>query len=184
LSGEGARRFELAISAFVGALALAVSTYNVYLQRAQIRAQVWAHLEWTYTDVKGFAWQLTNSGVGPAIVKGARVTVDGAPVTTWHEALVALAKTEPALGPLAREEAKDAGDVHMGMAHHVLGAGVQTEPLRISGELAPDLRDAMRRAFSRVRTQICYCSTLGECWMFPEETPVASCPMAELTFAE
>ena len=31
-------------SGFVGALALATSTYNVYLQRQQVKASVWPHV--------------------------------------------------------------------------------------------------------------------------------------------
>jgi hypothetical protein len=72
------------VSGFVGAVALATSTYTVYLQRQQVRAQVWPYLvmgaDWGHD---GLVLDVVNRGVGPAAVKRVRVTVDGKPMEDW-----------------------------------------------------------------------------------------------------
>ena len=130
------------------ALALVVSTYNVYLQRTQIRAQVWPHLEWMTTNQGGYAFTVQNSGVGPAQLRTVRVTVDGAPATSWPDVIT-------------RVTGGNAGFVLSALRDRVIGAGVTLEPLRI-----PDEVDAGRfkAGASRIAIEICYCSTLDDCW--------------------
>jgi hypothetical protein len=165
-------------SGFVGALALAVSTYNVYLQRVQIRAQVWPHVESTYNNVDTYELKLDNSGVGPAIVKGARVTVGETPVTTWREMADLLAKDDPTLF-------QDFGFVTSSTSGHVVGPGVTLRPLQVTVNDGAAVDHArMSRAFRRVDLEVCYCSTLGDCWMTGESEPVRACPMDRLTFRQ
>src|SRR5262249_29619715 len=84
------------LAGFVGLLALGVSIYGVTLQRQQIRAQVWPHVELSHENVPApMSMRLDNAGVGPALIKRAVVTVDGRPVRTWDEALVALIGWKP-----------------------------------------------------------------------------------------
>jgi hypothetical protein len=173
-------------SGFVGALALATSGYNVYLQRAQVRAQVWPHVEWSVSNVEGFAYNLESNGVGPAIVRGARVTVDGAPVKNWHEATDLLASTVPAFRAL--KERGDEGEleyVHSSFAWRVLSPGAVVHPIDFSHLAAPD-KNVVEKAFERVDVELCYCSTLGDCWMARWFTsrPVAACPTETLTFVD
>lgn len=63
------------MSGFIGALALAVATYNVYLQHKQVRAQVWPRLLFmpSFNDT-GFTLSLENGGIGPAEVRTVRVS--------------------------------------------------------------------------------------------------------------
>jgi hypothetical protein len=178
------RTLEIFTSGLVGALALAVSTYNVYLQRAQVRAEVWPHLEWMYSDEDGFTWLLTNVGVGPALLQGVRITVDGAPMKTWDEAFRALAKTEPALLPLIEGTVPDVTGSRMSIAGVVLGAGVQKRPMGFHGHLAPETRAALRHAYGRMEAELCYCSTLGDCWVYPGHDQVKVCDAGRYTFAD
>jgi hypothetical protein len=179
---RGSRRteiFSLVGSGFVGALALAVSTYNVYLQRVQIRAQVWPHLESMYSNADtSYAFELENSGVGPAIVKGARVTVDETPVSTWKQMGDLLAKDEPAL-------LRDVNLVTSTTTGRVVGPGASVHPLEVTvrGGAAVD-HARLKQTFLRVGLQACYCSTLGDCWMTGESEPVRACPMDRLTFQQ
>src|ERR1700691_118048 len=79
-------------SGFVGALALATSLYNVYLQREQVRAQVWPKI--TLQDAKGdgddYGISIANRGVGPADIQRMGVFVDGTPMKSWVEAFKTL----------------------------------------------------------------------------------------------
>src|SRR5690242_9853410 len=92
------------IAALVGLLALVVSGYTAVLQRKQVAAQVWPHLEMMrYPDHHAFT--VSSTGVGPARVKRVRVTVDGHPVPAWNDMLAALGL------PLHRVQAQLSGRV-------------------------------------------------------------------------
>jgi hypothetical protein len=177
-ASERTLRYETAIATFVGFLALIVSAYTAYEQHLQVRAQVWPILEITMGN-SPLAVHLANKGVGPAIVRDAVVRLDGAPVKDWDELLVKL------LGPgehalywnsinariiaagetfdLVRPKADDGSDLHVGKG--------QT------------LANAIWEARSRYTIELCYCSTLDECWRLvtkatepPVTTPTRRCP--------
>src|SRR5262249_33862636 len=77
------------IAAFVGLLALLVSGYTAYLQRQQVRAQVWPYLEPGMSGSKREVI-LFNKGVGPAIIRSVQVLVDGKPQRNWSTVFAAL----------------------------------------------------------------------------------------------
>jgi len=66
------------IAAMIGVLALFVSGYTAYIQRQQVRAQVWPYLLVSNYDTE-FSIKVLNKGVGPAIVQSVQVWVDGKP---------------------------------------------------------------------------------------------------------
>lgn len=74
------------IASFIGLLALVVSGYTAYVQREQLRAQVWPRLVIGSANVDpDTGWSVVNAGTGPAVVTAMRVVVDGAPATTWGD---------------------------------------------------------------------------------------------------
>ncbi len=159
-------------SGFVAALALAVSTYNVYLQRQQIRAQVWPRLQWSYDNVDGFNYSLTNSGVGPAEVEAVQVTVDGKPVADWDEAIrLTTGVSRPHINSF--------------IGGRVLAPGVEIQPLRIAKGTDADALNAAR---GRIDVDICYCSSLHDCWRLAHAlkpvTEVPSCQPYPAPFQE
>jgi hypothetical protein len=158
------------LSGLAGALALTVSTYNVWLQRAQVQAQVWPHLQWSYTNTsEGYSWNLENVGVGPAMIRSVRVTVDGNPVAGVLEAVKLLA---PELA--AR---KDVDIQYSTFDGSVIPAGTRLHPLLISK--LPENDAIVAAQAQRLRVELCYCSTLGDCWWRKPgvgEAPVKTCP--------
>jgi hypothetical protein len=177
-------RIDAIASGFVGALALAVSTYNVYLQREQIRAQVWPHLELTNSySVDEFSWNVENTGVGPAKVEGVRVSVDGKPAKTWHEVLDLGCASDPELRRMLESPDGHIGKSWTSLTRRVIGAGVERHAYRLSGT-KPELTEALRRLAARSKIEVCYCSTLGECWMLHEEQPIKRCPTDGFTFTD
>jgi hypothetical protein len=172
------RQLAALTSGFVAALALATSFYNVYLQRRQIQAQVWPHLEWSYS-YKGddFTLTLANTGVGPAKIARVWVTLDGTPVTTWKEAFDRAASGDPALETLLKQP--DLEFVHSSVGRRVLGAGVAIQPIEFhrphgDGGLQYSL-EPLVGLYERLRVEICYCSTLDECELMRERKPVSKC---------
>ena len=157
---RGASRFDVLIATIVGFLALCVSGYTAYMQRQQVRAAVWPILEFDSSNAPDIHFTLTNKGVGPAIIRNVIVKVDGEPVRNWKEALAKI------LGP--GEHLFSESD----MNGHVFAAGesmtvftprdAENNPLNF--DKSNSLWVNMNKDRLRVTAEICYCSTLGECW--------------------
>src|SRR4030095_3753379 len=154
-----ASRYDVVIATFVGFLALCISGYTAHVQRQQVRAAVWPILE--FDSANGpIHFILVNKGVGPAVIKNVIVKVDGEPVRNWKEAL------EKIQGP---------GE-HLGtesdMSGHVFAAGESVtvftphdpENNPLDFDKSNPLWVKMNKDRLRVTAEICYCSTLGECW--------------------
>lgn len=156
----GASRYDAVIATFVGVCALCVSGHTVYMQRQQVRAAVWPILEFSTGNVPNIQLTLANKGVGPAIIRHVIVKVDDQPMQNWHDVMQKL------LGPGVHHFSES------DMSNHVLSAGESMTiltPHDLSGiPLAFDksnpLGVEMDKARARVAVEICYCSTLGECW--------------------
>jgi hypothetical protein len=148
-------------SGLVAVCAVATSTYNVYLQRQQVRAQVWPRLlfDTSLTRSKGFSLVLTNRGVGPAEVKRVRVTVDGKPAEDWPHAITTLlGKNDFSLANLQPMEDEI---ISPGMDLHAL----ELPNLDDSRKLVEELQK------ERLDIELCYCSSLGECWIYGSTAP-------------
>ena len=179
-----ASRYDAVIATLVGLCALCVSAYTAHVQRQQVRAAVWPILEFDSSNAPDIHFTLANKGVGPAIIRHVIVMVDGQPVRNWKEAL------ERILGP---------GE-HLGsesdMSGHVFGAGEsmtvftprdpENNPLNY--DKSNPLWVKLNKDRGRVTVEICYCSTLGECWtlhgsgMTPSTTAEARrCPSPSAT---
>ena len=157
---RSASRYDAVIATLVGFLALCVSGYTAYMQRQQVRGAVWPILEFGYSNHPDIHFTLANKGVGPAIIRQVVVKVDGQPVVDWVEALRKLVGLEE-----PRYSESD-------MSGRVLAAG---ESLTIftprDPENNPILYDRsnplyvqMNKDRERIEVEICYCSTLGDCW--------------------
>lgn len=140
------------IASLVGLLALLVSGYTAWIQRQQVRAEVWPYLTVAYQD-PGNKLTVFNKGVGPAIVRSVRVTVDGKPQPDWDRVLGALGL------PAA----------NYGLS--TISGTVLSPGDALSVVVFPD-----ESAYARFRKamsahglmDICYCSTLDECWVFED----------------
>ena len=155
-----ASRYDAVVATFVGVCALFVSGYTAYMQRQQVRAAVWPILEFDSSNDPDIHFTLANKGVGPAIIRTVAVTVDGQPVINWTAALKKL------LGPGKHLYSES------DMNGHVLSAG---ESMTVFTPRNPEnnplvfdksnpLWIEMNKQRERVAVEICYCSTLGECW--------------------
>lgn len=138
------------IAALVGLLALFVAGYTAHIQRQQVSAQVWPYLMWANSDNQmEFMW--INKGVGPAIVESAQVLVGGNSQHDWSAVMHSLR-----LEPINYGQSTFNGNV--------LSAGETLEWLKFMDHASfQRFRETARRA--RLDFKVCYCSTLGDCWV-------------------
>ncbi|WP_449421362.1 hypothetical protein [Rhodanobacter lindaniclasticus] len=137
------------IASLVGLLALVVAGYTAYIQREQVRAQVWPYLISGNNDLTQ-SLTVSNKGVGPAIVRSVRVIVDDKPQVDWDHVLVALGMQPNSY-------------IMTTVNHGVLSPGEELQAIRFPDkQLWRQFHDATS---GRVAIDICFCSTLGECWV-------------------
>jgi hypothetical protein len=154
-------RYETVIATFIGLLAVCVAAYTAYMQRQQVRAAVWPILQFDSSNAPDIHFTLANKGVGPALIRNVIVKVDNEPVKNWDEAMKKL------LGP--GEHLFSESD----MNGYVLAPNesiivvtlhdANNNPLVF--DKSNPLWVTMNKERFRVTAEICYCSTLGECWI-------------------
>jgi hypothetical protein len=168
-------RFDLMIALgalLISGIAAGASAYQTYVIRKQFSATVWPYLTYitsSSTD-KYFELDVSNPGIGPALVLDATITRDGKPV----ERPVGPTSV-PAIGSAIQPEVLEAkGDEAKAGLHNVtnvtestilpgdvIPAGQKLVLLRVEGKLVT--RRVLAK-IDRVDLTICYCSLLGDCW--------------------
>ena len=140
------------LAAGIGFLALVVSGYTAYIQRQQVRAQVWPYLIAGNDDGNQSVF-VYNKGVGPAIVKSAQVFIDGKPQPDWAHALAALGLPSQ-------------GYVQSTLNPNVVSPGEQVRIIHVPDE--GRWRAFREAAVGRMTLDVCFCSTLDDCWMYSD----------------
>lgn len=161
------------VATLIGLLALLVSGYTAYVQRQQLRAQVWPYLTVaTENAPPAFGIHVINSGTGPARVTAVRVTVDRQPVRSWAHAQKVMG-VEPG------------GIIQSQLSSSVLPAGRDLMFLRPYNEQAgPRFEELFLGDKHAIAITVCFCSVLDECWVASSSTvPEAisgadACPIA------
>ena len=168
------RAFSIAALA-VSIVALAVTAYEANIERADQRASAWPRVQVgpNYSGV-GLRVIVENKGVGPAIIREEKISVDGERVDSIPDMLDALLEPGHGLG-FDRYRRSD-------IESNVIAAG---ESLILFGVDAPEVGawDPLLRRLgdqaSRVDWSICYCSVFGDCWRVSSterEPEKARCP--------
>jgi hypothetical protein len=157
---RSASRYDAVIATFVGFLALCVSGYTAYMQRQQVRAAVWPILEFDSSNAPDIHFTLANKGVGPAIIRHVVVKVDGQPVRNWREALEKIL----GLGEHLGSESDMSGYVFAAGESRAVFTPRDPENNPLNFDKSNPFWVKMNKDRLRVTVEICYCSTLGECW--------------------
>jgi hypothetical protein len=105
-----------------------------------------------------FSVTVTNRGVGPAEVQRVRVLVDGKPAVDWLDMEAMLRGRRRFFESSSFDE----------IAGQVVNPGLTIESFKVS-DRAEAL--ALFAESSRVAIEICYCSSLGDCWLERMPTP-------------
>jgi hypothetical protein len=145
------------VASLIGFIALLVSGYTAYIQRQQVRAQVWPWLVAGNNDLE-HSIEVLNKGAGPAIVRSAQVFVDGKPRRSWDDVLDALGIPRPR--PYQQSTINP----------NVLTPGETVTIIKFPDE---DLWKRFRAAATdRIAMKICFCSSLDDCWLYSDQRPV------------
>jgi len=137
------------IASLVGLLALIVAGYTAYVQRQQVRAQVWPYLISGNNDLTQ-SLVVNNKGVGPAVVRSVQLWINGEPQSDWNRVVANMG-----LPPHQFFQAT--------INHDVLSPGEELQIIRFPEKA---LWQRFKTAASnRMAMDICFCSTLGECWI-------------------
>jgi hypothetical protein len=165
------------IASLVGLLALGISAYTAYVQREQLRAQVWPKLSLGQSNMlhKLYAG---NQGVGPARVTAVRVMVDGNPMREWKDVSAAY------------EYDSNASIIYASLNNRVLPPDKDLEiaaPQTGNETSRALMREITNGEKHRLHITVCYCSVLDDCWVArfgsrPEserDLPDDECPVTE-----
>jgi hypothetical protein len=183
-----ASRYETFIATFIALLAVSVAGYTAYMQRQQVRAAVWPILEFDSSNGPDIHFTVSNKGVGPAIIKHVVMNVDGQPVKNWNEVL------DKFLGPGKHRYTESDITGHVFSAGESMDVFTPRDPdgNPIAFDKSNPLWIQMDKNRPRLTTEICYCSTLGECWILhsggstpPRTTASRRCPVSSgITFQQ
>lgn len=134
----------------IGVGAIGVSLYETTLVRQQLKGSAWPNIEGGFSyNEDGFRYFLANSGVGPARIRYAEITVDGEPVADWPAFFDRLGLV-----------------VHRYVTSYVAGGALQ--PGAIREVLVLDAEQPIDELYDlqgRVEISLCYCSVYDDCWV-------------------
>ena len=152
------KKFDTGLIVGLSAILISIATLFVYVYQAsimqeQLHTSVWPRIEWSNSNVGGVFVEVTNKGIGPAIIKDAVMKVDGKKVNNVDE--------------LFQELIGDHKNMEV-ITSYVVGR-VMSPGETFKTFLVTDSSSALRldSAF-RVRQfefEICYCSIYDECWL-------------------
>ena len=151
---------------FTGAVALYAALTESQAVRQQTAASVWPYVQLMINDTSNddsasFALSLSNVGVGPARMQGARVTYQGEPVADWQTMTELLMGNEARLGTTYGKSS---------VSRRVLAPGESVVAIQTSDtELALSLQAAVYAGTLAV--SYCYCSIFDECWVKSSSGP-------------
>jgi hypothetical protein len=131
--------------------ALVLGAYTARLQRRHDSASVWPHLEFGIIFAQQTSgMQVSNSGVGPAIVQSVAVSVDGHAVRSWPEVFKLVLDSSP-----PRYSSSSVSD-------RVIRAGETVNWFQLpTGILPPNIQARI----ARVAIEVCYASVYDEHWI-------------------
>lgn len=161
-SREQLNRFQTigtALALFISMMALGVSVYEANLMRDQQSAMVWPYLKIGNSyNGEGFGFIAINNGTGPAIIKSLEVRYKDKLMHDYNELLNTI-KPDRTIGYESIRMDK--------LNNTVMKAGEERELFNMDwNEESRIMVDSM----AGVTVKVCYCSVLGDCWIYDSET--------------
>jgi hypothetical protein len=135
----------------LSALVLSMASFSVTVEECNdTRLHEQPRLEYTYSyDGTGAGWRLINSGLGPARLRGFKITVDGKSQQSYNELCRSLGLGNPDYGFTNPR----IGDLYAAGLNNVL-FWIKPSPAA----------NALQDNWTRVNIEACYCSIHNQCW--------------------
>lgn len=143
----------------ISSLALFVSIYEANLMRAQQKAMVWPYLKVNagYSG-RGFSFEATNNGTGPALIQSFEILYEGTPVEDYDELLDRI-KPSRVIGY---------DRITMSTFNEtVMKAGEKRILFNMPWD--EETRE-MVKSMNKVVVRVNYCSVLEDCWIYDTQT--------------
>ena len=162
------------VGVFIAVLALYAALTESQAVRQQTAAAVWPFVQLSVEDFDtgdraGFMLSVTNSGVGPALVRSVRVVLDGQAMRDWEQVVTQLG------GELNEQVGRST------LSDRVLSPGVRRDLITVTEQsLARQFQAMIANPENSI--SYCYCSIFDECWVADsrrqalEPMTVQSCP--------
>ncbi|HBN14081.1 MAG TPA: hypothetical protein DEG76_13100 [Pseudohongiella sp.] len=162
------------VGVFIAVLALYAALTESQAVRQQTAAAVWPFVQLSVEDYDtgdraGFMLSVTNSGVGPALVRSVRVVLDGQAMRDWEQVVTQLG------GELNEQVGRST------LSDRVLSPGVRRDLITVTDQnLARQFQAMIANPENSI--SYCYCSIFDECWVADsrrqalDPTTVQSCP--------
>jgi hypothetical protein len=179
---SAASRYDALVATLVGVSALLVSAYTAYVQRQQVRAQVYPIIQytngWGEEDVHV---HIANKGSGPALIRDVRVSLDGKPLHSWLELIERLGLRDHARLHKVGFSSFGRSTIAAGEQLQVLSFACQRpepQPPKVdaaapkepaSFEPSDPVCAKLAKALQQLTISVCYCSTLDDCSIFSDE---------------
>jgi hypothetical protein len=162
------------VGVFIAVLALYAALTESQAVRQQTAAAVWPFVQLSVEDYDtgdraGFMLSVTNSGVGPALVRSVRVILNGQAMRDWEQVVTQLG------GELNDQVGRST------LSDRVLSPGVRRDLITVTDQ---DLARQFQTMIANPENSIsyCYCSIFDECWVADsrrqalDPETVQSCP--------
>ena len=182
------RPFRLDLIVALGALLIstvaAVATiYQTRVIANQFSAAVWPYVSFDATNAPYFTeLDLRNDGLGPAIIRGVKLSWDGKPQPSIETLVASLRTADPQMTGAIRAAVHAGANVKLTTSTPTVGtvipANSQHVVLRMEGVA---LVSRFRPQLRHLGISVCYCSLTGNCWKQSyasrdsEPTSVRSC---------
>lgn len=151
-------RFEsvIAICALlISALTGATIIYQTRILQNQYAAAIWPYLsvDTSVTDPRHVKVDVTNDGLGPALIRSAQLFVDGRRVPSWESFTSLLARGLPrGAATFSSSSINASTTIRPGDTHALIGV-----------KLGPNVSPNVLRTH-RIELKFCYCSLNDSCW--------------------
>jgi len=180
----------------IAALIVAVDQSNIARKQADwmertVQASVWPVVQFDFRSDQDIrtaeaVLSLRNSGVGPAIIKGIRITKDGEEVSDVSKY---IERNIDVFQGMRFDLDTNRGTGRVISAGEIVPLGEANWDL-VVGQIPSTMRDEIDAYFEELNAidgAICYCSVLDECWVnrtsdYANPEPVESC--SDMSFGE
>jgi len=156
------------IAALVTAVvAVVIGIAEMQVNREYARLSVEPYIDLYNSNAEGYSFNIRNSGLGPARVKGVQVKVDGKVMQYWDQVATAIT------GVASDNVTVGVSDTWVGLQ---IQAGDVVKAVNINDE---DYARKVHENSSKFSYAMCYCSIYDECWVKDKNNPpvpVDECP--------